>query len=457
MAEEEREKSRNRDTRGPPPTANSRFAAAAEADRSMLRDRDDRGPPSPANSRFAAAAEADRASRDERGPPPAVNSRFSSAADADRSNRDDRNRNDRGPPPVANSRFAAAAMMAEQEDGMRERDRRDKDVGGRFNRNDGDSRGPPPVANSRFAAAVAADRDYQERGDRDRFDDRGGGRYGGRDEQDRRGGHGYDRRGRADNDRFVSRDDRNNFGSEEEVSKDIPPPKSSVADLLKPKAPPVEDNILKVPTKEQSDNILKLPSKELETNTAQKASKIGLKENKVEKNPEPIPAVDVSKVVDDTEVLAEFASGKRLGGDLKLWCEGQIIPKVERLVFHLLTETEKLNPDPNCAWAEPSKYGEALLFLVEDDLLKQVQLLVGIQKYCDKLGFPKLNNEYVIQSMFRAMYKYDLADSEAFGMWKEDESPEYEQGKLNAVIQTVDWFNWLEEDEDDDGEGYEED
>jgi hypothetical protein len=41
-------------------------------------------------------------------------------------------------------------------------------------------------------------------------------------------------------------------------------------------------------------------------------------------------------------------------------------------------------------------------------------------------------------------------------MWKEDESPEHEAGKLNAVIQTVDWFNWLEEDDDDDDDEEEE-
>ena len=122
----------------------------------------------------------------------------------------------------------------------------------------------------------------------------------------------------------------------------------------------------------------------------------------------------------------------------------------------VLTEKEKLNPDVECGWAEPSKYGAALLALAEDDLLKQVDVLFGIQKYCDKLGMPKLNDEYVIQAMFRSMYKYDLAGDEAFAMWKEDESDEHSSGKLNAVIQTVDWFNWLEEDDDEDDDEEEE-
>jgi len=52
------------------------------------------------------------------------------------------------------------------------------------------------------------------------------------------------------------------------------------------------------------------------------------------------------------------------------------------------------------------------------------------------------------------MYKHDLALDEAFEVWKEDESPQHEEGKGKAIIQTIDWFNWLEEDDDDD-ESYE--
>lgn len=59
--------------------------------------------------------------------------------------------------------------------------------------------------------------------------------------------------------------------------------------------------------------------------------------------------------------------------------------------------------------------------------------------------------------MFRSMYKHDLALDDAFEAWKEDESEAHEEGKGKAIIQTMDWFNWLEEDEDeDDEEDYEE-
>jgi len=125
---------------------------------------------------------------------------------------------------------------------------------------------------------------------------------------------------------------------------------------------------------------------------------------------------------------------------------------VEKLIFHLLSEKEQKNPDPECGWAEPEKYGAALVSLVEDDADAQMQVLWAIQKYCDTQGFPKINDEYLVQAMFRAMYKYDLTEPDAFELWKEDESDENSQGKMKAVIQTIDWFNWLEEDDDEDEE-----
>lgn len=170
--------------------------------------------------------------------------------------------------------------------------------------------------------------------------------------------------------------------------------------------------------------------------------------------PEPEPA---APDVNTEELLAEFISGNKLGADLKQWVEENEagLPPVEKLVYELLQEREKLNPDPNCAWAEPDKFGAGLQVLTEDNIHNQMQVLWGIQFYCDKLGFPKLNDESVVQSMFRAMYKYDLAEADAFAEWKEDESDEHFKGKMTTIIQTVEWFNWLEEDDDgEDDEDY---
>jgi hypothetical protein len=157
------------------------------------------------------------------------------------------------------------------------------------------------------------------------------------------------------------------------------------------------------------------------------------------------------------DLLQQFASGDKLGEDLNAWCQAQdLLPSVEKLVFNLLKTREKKNPDVECAWAEPANFGAALLGLVEDDVMRQMEVLWAIQKYCDDMGFPKINDEYLVQAMFRSMYKYDLADDESFSEWKENEDEQHEKGKMNAIIQTVEWFNWLEEDDEESDEGEEE-
>jgi hypothetical protein len=84
----------------------------------------------------------------------------------------------------------------------------------------------------------------------------------------------------------------------------------------------------------------------------------------------------------ESDVLATFASGDKKGEDLATWCkeQGDVLPSVEKLVYHLLTTTEQKNPNPECLWAEPSNYGTALVSLVEDNLYGQMQVLWGIQK-----------------------------------------------------------------------------
>lgn len=453
---------------GPPPTANSRFVAAAEADRDYNRDRsdriDNRGPPPAVNSRFAAAVEADRDYNlnrerndnrmDNRGPPPTANSRFAAAAEADRDynsrNQGANKMDSRGPPPMAKSRFAAVAAEAEVEAG-RDRSSNDRDDDSIRTAN---NRGPPPLANSRFAAA-AADAERERSYDRDRdsgngyTNDRRNGRYG------ETNGGGYNGRGYYNDDHRGRGGGGGRYDDEPTDRRtQQEPPKSSVADLLKPKARLMEENILKVPTKEQSDNFLKPSSKEKE------AGKNTLEHPKSKlAQPATSKTTNVAQSSDDSKVLDEFASGSKLGEELKTWLGSLSAappPRVEKLVFHLLTTNEKSIPDVECEWAEPEKYGSALLSLIEEDVIKQMEVLFAIQKFCNTLGMPKINDEYLVQAMFRGMYKYDLADYETFMMWKEDESAEHQDGKLKAVIQTVDWFNWLEEDDDDDDDDEEE-
>jgi eIF4-gamma/eIF5/eIF2-epsilon len=462
VAEADRSLSKT-DDHGPPPVVNSRFSAAAEADRSSLRS-DDRGPPSVMNSRFAAAAEADRstsyARSEDRGPPPIANSRFAAAAEADRSSNQYRDNVDLGPPPVINSRFSAAA---------------EADGRSAFSRDD---RGPPPVANSRFAAAAArADDEKMEFEDRRRERDNlysreagqnqrralpqnsrfaaaaaGDSDYVDRDERERRVVNDRDRD-------VTSRDGRKAYDggrySRSIEEPPAPPVPTRVDELLKPKK---HDGAVFVPiTKEHEANTLKIPDKPLskqeETFLAPSKKKAADALPKVEDHDDAIVA-NSSESAED--ILTSFSCGEKRGEELRAWCLQLNLPPLEKLLFHMLKENEKLNPDPECGWAEPSNYGAALLALVEDNLDNQVQVLWAIQLYCESLGFPKLNGESVVQSMFRAMYKYDLAEADAFSLWKEDESDSHEKGKMTAIVQTMEWFNWLEAEDDEEGEDEEE-
>ena len=387
LADEERDKIRDRDDRrrdgGPPEPSNSRFAAAADADRSY-REEDRRGPPLVQNSRFAAAAEADRSYRDDdRGPPPIQNTRF--AVDTDREER----HSPRGPPPVQNSRFAAVAAESERENFERNDRRRDNS----FSRDSG----PPPVQNSRFTSAIAADEDYvpedRRRGppqDRDggRSDDRRGGyddRRGGSD--DRRSGY-DDRRGGSDGRRGGFDDRRGGEDRHDDRfdSSDNQETRSRVADLFKPKARTLDENVLKVPEPKaavHSENMLKLPTKtkaDKEKEEQQKAAEEAAAKKAAEAEAKAAQA-DANAAL-QAHLLTEFVSGKRLGKELKQWSQdqGASLPPIETLVFGLLMENEQKNPDPECAWADASKYGSTLVSIVGDDVYSQMQVLWGIQK-----------------------------------------------------------------------------
>ncbi len=94
--------------------------------------------------------------------------------------------------------------------------------------------------------------------------------------------------------------------------------------------------------------------------------------------------------------------------------------------------------------------------MVEDDVSARPQVLFAIQRFCVEIKFPRVGGEYLVQAMFRNMYKFDLADEDAFEQWRDDESAAREDGKGTSIIQTMDWFNWLDEDDEESEEEYEE-
>jgi hypothetical protein len=105
------------------------------------------------------------------------------------------------------------------------------------------------------------------------------------------------------------------------------------------------------------------------------------------------------------DLLSEFVNGGKSGEG-----QGAILPSVEKLVYHLLISTQKDDPNPECAWAESTNYGAALVTLREENLAGMMEVLFAIQGFCNDIGFPKVGTEGLIQAMFRSVYKFDLVN-----------------------------------------------
>jgi len=228
-------------------------------------------------------------------------------------------------------------------------------------------------------------------------------------------------------------------------------------ELPKTAAPPLKVSVpIALPGETEEEAFARIEKKkreEAEKKAAEEAEAKRLEEERLAAAKASQEAAEKAKAVEGS-MLDTFASGDKLGEDLDSWCkeQGDLLPTVDKLVFALLTKREKTQPKVDCPWAAPSQFGTALSSLCNDNLVNQIGVLWGIQRYCDSIGFPKLGNEGVIQAMFRSMYKYDLAEEDAFSEWKEDESSEHQAGKLKALVQTVEWFTWLEEEEEEEEE-----
>jgi hypothetical protein len=322
------------------------------------------------------AAEADR-SFDRRSLPPMVqNNRFGGLTDSDRSNREDERR---GPPPplVQNSRFAGIALDSDRESMDRDNSRRSNDGFYKSNNN-----GPPLVQNSRLSGDETFSSDSRNRPSMSNRDNH--------QEDDRRNS--YDNR-RMDS-RQSSYDDRRKNDAPlqsnsrmENIVKPSQPDRSRVADLLKPKARTLDENVLKVPgaiAPQHADNMLKFPSK---TKSEEDEAEARRRKEEEEASAKALEAEAIAaQLVLDEALLNDrmeyFISGERLGNDLKQWCSDTLHGDVsiETLVCKLLMEREKKNPDPECSWADPNKFGTALVHLVGDNVYSQMQVLWGIQK-----------------------------------------------------------------------------
>lgn len=454
----------------------------------------DRGPPpQQQSSRFAAAArefeseradyESSRPNRDSGGGPPQVQrSRFANAANMDYEDRQSQQRDRGGEPQGDGNNFSNAGSRPSMEV-------QDRSSNNNNNRSMGMSmsRGQPSSGGAAMSSGgsgsrwgnVSMDRDSNPNANRSFGGGYGGAasRGAGENSFNGRSGGGYSRSGGSGG--YNSRGSR--FGDDDEPF--IPRFPGDRGDSLnRSAAPPVRKELIMKPKKKKEAVLppvsvpLTLPGEDeeaaklrIEKKKREEAERKAKEEEEArlaaqQKAEAERKAKEDAKKAKEMEgdIISVFINEtkKMLGAELKDYIAEQkqanLLPPVETLVYSYLKEVEGRNPDIECKWASKEERGDALLSLVADDIMGQVQILWAVQRYCDWLGFPKLNNEYLVQTMFTNMYKYDLADGESFDAWKEDDSDEHEVGKQKCLVQTIDWFNWLEEDDEEELEDDEE-
>jgi len=291
-------------------------------------------------------------------------------------------------------------------------------------------------------------RSSDNRGDRWGRDDRGG--Y----DNIERGG--YDNRSNRDRQStpYDQQDRRSNRGSEDvrtnrsddyprrndESGSRVVSSGSLKGETFNASAPPPTDSTL--PTQKYTS----ISEKKQETNAGNKKSKendVNEKEvepRKTEKEEEEKKhAEQLQKVKAEEELLQKFISLK--GDELLDFCkdnESTLSNHIETLTNSLFKEHK------NASWTSTHK--SALQSLIPpDNMSKQLDVLFAVQKYCHSINFPKESDKNVILSYFEIMLSEDIVSFDAFFDWKDDEQKVHEQGKMKAIIQTMDWFNYLED------------
>ena len=234
------------------------------------------------------------------------------------------------------------------------------------------------------------------------------------------------------------------------------PSRQAATQILAPTTAPdaVVSSIIALPgeTQEEAEQrVAKAKADKEARAAAEREDKERIEKEKAEKAKKDLEvATQAASVAKD--LCAEFASGNKQGDDLAKWCkeQGALLPKPFDLLKTMLDTNEKSEPDITCAWAAPEKWGAALCMLGEDNEKVQMQFMYAAQEFCRGIGFPKPNNVSTIRKLFEGMYQHDICETEGQLAYKEDENPEFEEGKTKVIIQTIAWFNFLEEDDDDD-------
>jgi hypothetical protein len=326
--------------------------------------------------------------------------------------------------------------------------------GGGDDRDGGDDR--------RGGGGFGGDRDSRGGGDRD---SRGGGGFGGDRGGDSRGGGGFggDRGGggfggdRGGGSRFGGReevsDSRFNFGGSSRGGK------GNVDSL----SAAVAAGSISAKEKEQEKAEASRLAKEA-TKAAKEAERLAqeAKKEAVAKAAQEELDNQLAQLAKSKELAEKaFASGKKGAELLAVVTAMEEKPTGAGLLTCILEDTTR-GPNPR-VWLSKTEYGPALASLLKDQSIKlQMHALIEVERYCGTKEFPMYSpgagkkDLNLIEVIFQAMLEIELADPDAFTAWADEEKLATKY-RNRALIKTVGFITWLNEDDEESDEEEEED
>jgi len=273
-------------------------------------------------------------------------------------------------------------------------------------------------------------RSYRGRDDRGPYNDRDrqSRSYPSYEQQDRRSNRGFD---------DVRRND--DFPRRNENSDAKPSDVSRKEESFPPLAPPPNDPTPPPQQSTSSEQKQAEAAKEKAKKKEEEEKKAELERLKKEEEEKKRQEEELQKQKQEEELLQQFLSLR--DNALLQFCEeneSSLANQIETLTYSLFKEHN------NASWTSTHK--SALQQLIPPDSMpKQLDVLFAIQKYCDSINFPKENDKNAIHYYFEIMLAEDIVSPDSFFEWKDDENKDHEQGKTKAVIQTMDWFTFLED------------
>ena len=232
-----------------------------------------------------------------------------------------------------------------------------------------------------------------------------------------------------------------------------------------------------VSSNRRAESIAAIPTLGLSEADKRKAAKLEeekkLKEEKAAKAQAKAEAEAKAKAEKEAEKEAEkakdeaarahavtaLASGKK-GEELKTEIAAMAEkPTGAALLANILSGLEDKQ---SYGWCTMDQYGAALAYLVSDSDKEQFKLINEIVKFCNTIGFPKIEvksgTRALIEVVFQLLYSLDIVDATGFNLWWDDEDEEEIPGRGKSILQTTTFMTWLnEEDEDEDEDDVDDD